>query len=109
MDRVHLVHYNVPKDIDLNQYFEIMNSRGEQLEKHEIIKARLIEKLKDEDKERFNQLWEYCSEMNVYVQQKYRQEAIFGKEHYDFIIPNFDELPKVKSKTGKNNSRLYCL
>jgi uncharacterized protein with ParB-like and HNH nuclease domain len=42
---VHLIHYQVPKDIDLNHYFEVMNSRGEQLEKHEIIKARLIEKL----------------------------------------------------------------
>ena len=30
---VHLIHYQVPKDIDLNHYFEIMNSRGEQLEK----------------------------------------------------------------------------
>ncbi|NMQ04221.1 hypothetical protein E4Q08_02575 [Candidatus Accumulibacter phosphatis] len=43
---VHLIHYHVPKDIDLNHYFEVMNSRGEQLEKHEIIKARLIEKPK---------------------------------------------------------------
>ena len=31
---VHLIHYQVPKDIDLNHYFEVMNSRGEQLEKH---------------------------------------------------------------------------
>ena len=46
---VHLIHYQVPKDIDLNHYFEIMNSRGEQLEKHEIIKARLIEKLNDSE------------------------------------------------------------
>lgn len=43
-NRVHLIHYEVPKNIDLNHYFEIMNSRGEQLEKHEIIKARLIQK-----------------------------------------------------------------
>ncbi len=69
-EKVHLIHYQVPKDIDLNHYFEIMNSRGEQLEKHEIIKARLIERLNEADKEKFNRLWEFCSEMNVYIQQK---------------------------------------
>ena len=31
LNNVHLIHYQVPKDIDLNHYFEIMNSRGEQL------------------------------------------------------------------------------
>lgn len=91
---VHMIHYQVPKDIDLNHYFEIMNSRGEQLEKHEIIKARLIEKLNDGDKSKFNRLWEYCSEMNVYIQQKYREETIFGKFHIDFNVKDFDDLPK---------------
>ena len=97
---VHLIHYQVPKDIDLNHYFEIMNSRGEQLEKHEIIKARLIEKLKSPaDKAKFNRLWEFCSEMNVYIQQKYRETAIFGKSLCDFEASNFDDLPKVDDNT----------
>lgn len=93
--RVHLIHYQVPKDIDLNHYFEIMNSRGEQLEKHEIIKARLIEKLNNADKAKFNRLWEFCSEMNVYIQQKYRETAIFGKYLRDFKIAHFEALPEV--------------
>ena len=97
---VHLIHYQVPKDIDLNHYFEIMNSRGEQLEKHEIIKARLIEKLNKEDKAKFNRLWEFCSEMNVYIQQKYREIEIFGKYHCDFEVSNFDDLPNVKDDTN---------
>ena len=99
--RVHLIHYQVPKDIDLNHYFEIMNSRGEQLEKHEIIKARLIEKLNDADKAKFNRLWEFCSEMNVYIQQKYREPAIFGNSLYEFVVKTFDNLPKVEDKTGR--------
>ena len=102
-ENVHLIHYNVPKDIDLNHYFEIMNSRGEQLEKHEIIKARLIEKLNDEDKVKFSQLWENCSEMSVYIQQRYRQEAIFGRTHCDFISPDFDAIPQVESSIGKKS------
>ena len=78
LNKVHIIHYQVPKDIDLNHYFEIMNSRGEQLEKHEIIKARLIEKLNDEDKAKFNHLWESCSEMSVYIQQKFSNQSFFG-------------------------------
>jgi Uncharacterized conserved protein len=92
---VHLIHYQVPKDIDLNHYFEIMNSRGEQLEKHEIIKARLIEKLNDTDKAKFSRLWESCSEMNVYIQQRYPETKIFGKNLCDFESSNFDEFPDV--------------
>ena len=30
----------LPKDLDLNLYFERFNSRGEQLEAHEILKAQ---------------------------------------------------------------------
>lgn len=105
-NNVHLIHYEVPKDIDLNHYFEIMNSRGEQLEKHEIIKARLIEKLIDEDKAKFNRLWEYCSEMNVYIQQKYSSdkksaELIFGKSLSDFgYVENFDDLPVIEDDSN---------
>lgn len=101
LHNVHIIHYNVPKDIDLNHYFEIMNSRGEQLEKHEIIKARLIEKLNEEDKEKFSLLWDNCSEMNVYIQQKYKQEAIFGKYHDTWILVSFDDLPKIDTHTAK--------
>ncbi|HFI0015411.1 TPA: DUF262 domain-containing protein [Streptococcus suis] len=103
---VHLIHYQVPKDIDLNHYFEIMNSRGEQLEKHEIIKARLLQKLNNADKAKFNRLWEYCSEMNVYIQQKYSSdrksaEQIFGKSLGDFgYVMDFDALPDVEDNTN---------
>ncbi|MBN2747834.1 MAG: DUF262 domain-containing protein [Bacteroidales bacterium] len=92
---VHLIHYEVPKDIDLNHYFEIMNSRGEQLEKHEIVKARLIERLNDDDKGKFNRIWEFCSEMNVYIQQKYNDPNIFGNDHSQLKILMFDRLPNV--------------
>jgi hypothetical protein len=102
---VHLIHYQVPKDIDLNHYFEIMNSRGEQLEKHEIVKARLIEKLSVEERATFNILWENCSEMGVYIQQKYREKDIFGVDHCEFKISSFDCLPRVDNKLGMKKIR----
>lgn len=93
---VHIIHYQVPKDIDLNHYFEIMNSRGEQLEKHEIIKANLMQKLaNDEERRVFNRIWECCSEMSVYAQQNlkdFQAEKVFGKTLYEFIPRTFDDL-----------------
>lgn len=96
---VHIIHYQVPKDIDLNHYFEIMNSRGEQLEKHEIVKANLMEKLdNDEERKVFNRIWECCAEMSVYVQQNLSgvrtdslPEEVFGKAYGDFLAQSFDE------------------
>ena len=93
---VHIIHYQVPKDIDLNHYFEIMNSRGEQLEKHEIIKARLMSVLENhEDKSKFNAIWENCSDMGVYIQFKYKKTNIFGDKLCDFEIEDFSKLPLV--------------
>jgi len=101
LNNVQIIHYQVPKDVDLNHYFEIMNSRGEQLEKHEIVKARLIEKLtSDDDKDKFNQLWENCSQMNVYIQQKYNDERLFGTNHCVFQLCDFNALPKLETTTS---------
>jgi len=104
--KVHLIRYHVPKDTDLNHYFEIMNSRGEQLEKHEIVKAKLIGILSEKsDKAKFNSIWEACSEMNVYIQQKYRDPEkkdhdteIFGKNLSDFKISKFEDLLEIEHK-----------
>ncbi len=107
---VHIIHYQVPKDIDLNHYFEIMNSRGEQLEKHEIIKARLLGKLNtDKAKAKFNKLWECCSEMNVYIQQRYQdsqedRDALFGGALDQFPLTDFDSLPDFDLLSGEDAS-----
>jgi hypothetical protein len=101
LNKVQIIHYQVPKDVDLNHYFEIMNSRGEQLEKHEIVKARLIEKLtSDGDKDKFNQLWEFCSQMNVYIQQKYNDTRLFGDSHCVFQPSDFNMLPTLETTTS---------
>lgn len=73
-EKVYLFRVEVPQDTDLNHYFEIMNNRGEQLEKHEIVKALLMGKIKNEDQkvekkeqEKFAKIWDACSDMNDYV------------------------------------------
>ena len=100
--KVHIIHYQVPKDVDLNHYFEVMNSRGEQLEKHEIVKSILSQYLKDrKDLSAFGRLWEACSEMNLYVQQAYPEMDVFGKYLDSFLIDDFIEIPQQAESEGK--------
>ena len=42
LEKVVLYRIEVPENTDLNRYFEIMNTRGEQLEQHDILKAMLM-------------------------------------------------------------------
>lgn len=100
---VHIIHYSVPKDVDLNHYFEVMNSRGEQLEKHEIVKSALSQYLKDKKElAAFSRVWETCSEMNIYIQQAFPDSNVFGDHLYQFKIGGFDEIPKQNESEGKD-------
>lgn len=102
LNHVHIIHYRVPKDVDLNHYFEVMNSRGEQLEKHEIVKAKLSALLEKEDMKKFCQIWEACSDMSFYIQQKLpnmyiqkelpNKKNVFGTDMSNFIPQSFEEL-----------------
>lgn len=78
VDRLkHVVLYRieVPEHTDLNCYFEIMNTRGEQLEQHDILKARLMNYLDDAcEREAFARIWEACSDMTGYVQMHFSVE-----------------------------------
>ena len=104
LNKVHIIHYRVPKDVDLNHYFEVMNSRGEQLEKHEIIKAKLSNQLTGDDDamQKFSRIWEACSDMGFYIQQKLPDINVFGKAMEDFVIESFDEFPS--SNVGSSSS-----
>ena len=91
-NKVKVFRVKVPHDTNLNHYFEIMNNRGEQLEKHEILKARMLEAIKDSDalSYSFNLIWEACSDMERYVQYGFstskgnnnvnEREIVFGTD-----------------------------
>ena len=100
---VHIIHYSVPKDVDLNHYFEVMNSRGEQLEKHEIAKSTLSQYLKDKKElAKFSRVWEACSEMNIYIQQAFHDKNVFGDNLHKFLLKGFNEIPKQDESEGKD-------
>lgn len=72
LSKVVLFRIEVPENTDLNRYFEIMNTRGEQLEQHDILKAELISFLKDRtDENVFAKMWDACSDMSGYVQMHF--------------------------------------
>ncbi|WP_133014826.1 DUF262 domain-containing protein [Clostridium cuniculi] len=101
LDNVQLIRIQVPQNIDLNHYFEIMNTRGEQLELHEIAKAKLLSKLStDEDKKAGALIWDACSNMDSYVQMNFDskiRKSLFTKDWSGLKseVSNFD---KVKEK-----------
>ena len=69
LKNVFLIRIQVPLNIDLNHYFEVMNTRGEQLELHEIAKAKVLKVLDTEDEKNTGALiWDMCSYMDSYVQ-----------------------------------------
>ena len=84
LQHVILYRIEVPDNTDLNRYFEIMNTRGEQLEQHDILKAKLMGSLdKREEQEFFSRVWNACCDMTGYVQMHFsprEREKIFGWE-----------------------------
>lgn len=101
LDNIKLIRVQVPKKIDLNHYFEIMNTRGEQLELHEIAKARILGVLTSpEDKKLAATIWENCSNMDSYVQMNFDsrdRNQIFTSTWTDLAdeVCNFESLKKI--------------
>ena len=90
-----LYRIEVPEHTDLNRYFEIMNTRGEQLEQHDILKAQLMGYLSNrKEQEFFSRVWSACSDMTGYVQMhfaKAEREEIFGSGWNDEPSEDWDD------------------
>lgn len=110
LSAITIIRTQVPKDIDLNHYFEIMNTRGEQLELHEIVKAKIIGAIKTgdtiteadkKDKVIAATIWDACAQMDKYVQMCFaidKRRRLFGKENWDnFSCSSFEDIRGVFS------------
>lgn len=73
LENVVIYRVEVPDHTDLNHYFEIMNTRGEQLEQSDVLKARLMSELQGnkKDQEVFAAVWDACRDMSGYVQMHF--------------------------------------
>ncbi|MCR3959245.1 DUF262 domain-containing protein [Aeromonas veronii] len=97
-DHVQISRIEVPKDTDLNHFFEAMNNRGEQLEKHEVIKAQLMDilnripdsRVKRQSLDALVRVWDACANMERYVQYGFSPEErhrLFGKDDWGRFEP----------------------
>lgn len=99
----------LPEDLDLNLYFERFNSRGEQLEAHEILKAQMMAKFGTDQEmaQKFAKIWDACAEFNKPVIKTFQirsrpnntdeeGEKIFGKEFTNFKLESVFEKIRVK-------------
>ena len=96
LQQVVIYQIEVPKNTDLNRYFEIMNTRGEQLEQHDILKAQLMSYIKNRphEQEFFARVWDACSDMTGYVQMHFspsERKKIFGENWNAYPEDNWEE------------------
>ncbi|WP_165021111.1 DUF262 domain-containing protein [Dysgonomonas sp. ZJ279] len=72
-NKVKFIHTRMPFGIDENRLFEVLNNRGMQLQHHEILKARFLELLTDEERYKYGILWEACSNMDSYIEKNIKE------------------------------------
>lgn len=107
-DRVTVVRAALPPTKDLNRYFEIMNTRGQQLQQVDIVKARLMSRLTDDiERACFAWIWDACADMDSYVQMSLargnteRRRDLFGDDWSWFKADNFGQLLEVHQASGE--------
>lgn len=112
-DNVIIFRSILPNDLDLNLYFERFNSRGEQLEAHEILKAQMMAKFGEDQEmaQKFARIWDACAEFDKPVLKAFQirsrpnnpdeeGEKIFGKEYANFKLQEvFDKIGVEKLET----------
>ncbi len=117
-DKVILVRVEIPQDTDVASYFEIMNNRGEQLQKHEILKARLMDKIKGADgkhdlinQEKFSKIWDACSQMDVPIQKLFNttdRRNLFGDDYASFSLTE-DYFQTIETIEANKNSSKFTI
>ena len=113
LSNIVIIRTQVPEKIDLNHYFEIMNTRGEQLEIHEIAKGRLLSVIKGkENKEKAAIVWDACSQMDKYVQMSFdtvTRKNIFNNDWNEFLPKNAKQLFSFIQLDSQDSQKKFSL
>lgn len=114
-----VIRTQVPKDIDLNHYFEIMNTRGEQLELHEIVKAKILSAIESEDEKEDTRdktiaaiIWDACAQMDNYVQMNFSpdiRQKLFGENWDTFDRKNYGEIRNCFENMQHTDAKTFRL
>lgn len=109
LDHVHIVRAVLPPRTDLNRYFEVMNTRGQQLLQEDIVKARLMAALPATEQPCFAWIWDACATMNGYVQMALtpkdtaKREALFGSDWSWLQVHDFATLCTYTASTSHSH------
>lgn len=106
---IEIVRVEIPEDTDKNHYFEIMNTRGEQLEAHEIVKARMLRVLSanNDNCEAAASIWDACADMDSYIQMNFTPEIrtkLFENSWNKFTPESFDEISEIFAEYRKSQN-----
>ena len=93
----------LPEDLDLNLYFERFNSRGEQLEAHEILKAQMMAKFGEDQEmaQKFARIWDACAEFDKPVINAFTKKA--KNKHHDAEREKIFPLNWIKRNNYQNS------
>jgi len=117
-DSVQIMRVEVPGDTDLNHYFEVMNNRGEQLEKHEVLKAKMMSVFNDiedlDDRQTsinaLQKVWEACANMERYIQYGFTPQErhdLFGEKDWgQFEIEDFENLVECLDESDSESQEM---
>jgi len=109
LKNVSVVRATLPTGTDFNRYFEIMNTRGQQLQQVDIVKARMMAHLKEDERACFAWIWNACAEMDSYVQMTLTPKdtkdtkdtnmrtRIFGDSWSFVSVVSFNELMTIRT------------
>ncbi len=100
LTRVRLLRTALPPGTDLNHYFEVMNTRGEQLAKHEVLKAQLMAELPREQHSTFARVWDASAVLDRHLQLQFttaERRRLFGDDWCELQAEDFDGLHSLLS------------
>ena len=114
-DKVIIFRSILPEDLDLNLYFERFNSRGEQLEAHEILKAQMMDKFGEDQEmaQKFARIWDACADFDKPVSSQFKmrrkraddfqeRERIFGWHFTNYLFHNiYDDIDFYQNERRK--------
>ena len=114
-DKVIIFRSILSEDLDLNLYFERFNSRGEQLEAHEILKAQMMAKFGTDQEmaQKFARIWDACAEFDKPVSSQFKmrrkradnfqeRERIFGWHFSNYSFHNiYDDIDFYQNERRK--------
>lgn len=111
LNKVKILRVCVPQNTDVTHYFEVMNNRGEQLEKHEVVKASLLSAVQKDTQALavIQKVWLACADMSRYVQlgfSVHERKAIFSEDSAGFLVERFEDLTnKVTVQSDSSGSK----